>query len=185
MVKGAQNRSASADDIVGQRRLEGVAMGVWKAKREARKSIWFRVPASLKQGFDELRQRAEAEGMCGGTFAAAPGTAGLAASRRVALPSKPSGKEPGGPPMTTGVEDSTRLTATAQGPCRRPSGEGTMEVPKNKREGTEVISMGVSEGKWRRRRLYLPWWRAGDGGGRVVEGARTGGRGEFSGQRAR
>ena len=59
-------------------------MGVWKAKREARKSIWFRVPASLKQGFDELRQRAEAEGMCGGTFAAAPGTAGLAASRRVA-----------------------------------------------------------------------------------------------------
>jgi hypothetical protein len=61
-----------------------------------------------------------------------------------------------------------------------------MEVPKNKREGTEVISMGVSEGEWRRRRLYLPcggapvmveeeWWK-----GRADSGA-----GEFSGQRAR
>jgi hypothetical protein len=47
-------------------------MGVWRPKQEATKSIWFRVPASLKQEFDELRQRAESEGMdAGSTFTAA------------------------------------------------------------------------------------------------------------------
>ena len=48
-------------------------MGMWRQKQEESKSIWFRVPASLKKEFEELRQRAEAEGM----DAAATFTAGL------------------------------------------------------------------------------------------------------------
>ena len=50
-----------------------------KAKRRASR-IWFRVPASLKKEFEELRQRAEAEGM----DAAATFTAALWRSQAVA-----------------------------------------------------------------------------------------------------
>jgi hypothetical protein len=47
-------------------------MGIWRQKQEESKSIWFRVPASLKKEFEELRQQAEAEGMdAGATFTAA------------------------------------------------------------------------------------------------------------------
>jgi hypothetical protein len=47
-------------------------MGIWRPKQEESKSIWFRVPASLKKEFEELRQQAEAEGLDAGmTFTAA------------------------------------------------------------------------------------------------------------------
>ena len=47
-------------------------MGIWRPKQEESKSIWFRVPASLKKEFEELRQQAEAEGLdAGTTFTAA------------------------------------------------------------------------------------------------------------------
>jgi hypothetical protein len=47
-------------------------MGIWRQKQEESKSIWFRVPASLKKEFEELRQQAEAEGMdASATFTAA------------------------------------------------------------------------------------------------------------------
>jgi hypothetical protein len=47
-------------------------MGIWRQKQEESKSIWFRVPASLKKEFEELRQQAEAEGMdAAATFTAA------------------------------------------------------------------------------------------------------------------
>ena len=47
-------------------------MKIWQQKQEESKSIWFRVPASLKKEFEELRQRAEAEGLdAGATFTAA------------------------------------------------------------------------------------------------------------------
>ena len=47
-------------------------MGIWRPMQEESKSIWFRVPASLKKEFEELRQQAEAEGLdAGTTFTAA------------------------------------------------------------------------------------------------------------------
>jgi hypothetical protein len=47
-------------------------MKIWRQKQEESKSIWFRVPASLKKEFEELRQQAEAEGLdAGSTFTAA------------------------------------------------------------------------------------------------------------------
>jgi hypothetical protein len=47
-------------------------MKIWRQKQEESKSIWFRVPASLKKEFEELRQQAEAEGLdAGATFTAA------------------------------------------------------------------------------------------------------------------
>ena len=41
-------------------------MKIWQQKQEESKSIWFRVPASLKKEFEELRQQAEAEGLDAG-----------------------------------------------------------------------------------------------------------------------
>jgi hypothetical protein len=47
-------------------------MKIWRQKQEESKSIWFRVPASLKKEFEELRQQAEAKGLdAGSTFTAA------------------------------------------------------------------------------------------------------------------
>jgi len=69
----------------GNWQLEGMAMGVWRSKQEESKSMWFRVPASLKREFEELRQRAEAEGMnVTATFTAALGR--LAKQLRDELP---------------------------------------------------------------------------------------------------
>ena len=49
-------------------------MGVWRPKQEESKTIWFRVPASLKKEFEDLRQQAEAEGLdAAATFTAALG----------------------------------------------------------------------------------------------------------------
>ena len=60
-------------------------MGVWRSKQEESKSMWFRGPASLKREFEELRQRAEAEGMdATATFTAALGR--LAKQLRDELP---------------------------------------------------------------------------------------------------
>ncbi len=81
-------------------------MGVWKSKQEASKSIWFRVPASLKQEFDELRQQAEAEGLdAGATFTAALGR--LAKQLREELQrGKPGAKEAGRQPKAKVVDSS-------------------------------------------------------------------------------
>jgi hypothetical protein len=47
-------------------------MGAWRPKQEESKTIWFRVPASLKKEFEDLRQQAEAEGLdAAATFTAA------------------------------------------------------------------------------------------------------------------
>ena len=49
-------------------------MGMWRAKQEESKSMWFRVPVSLKQEFEQLRQQAEAAGLdASATFTAALG----------------------------------------------------------------------------------------------------------------
>ena len=60
-------------------------MGIWRPKQEESKTIWLRVPASLKKEFEELRQQAEAEGLdAGATFTAALGR--LAKQLREELP---------------------------------------------------------------------------------------------------
>ena len=60
-------------------------MGAWRPKQEESKTIWFRVPASLKKEFEELRQQAEAEGLdAAATFTAA--LARLAKQLREELP---------------------------------------------------------------------------------------------------
>jgi hypothetical protein len=60
-------------------------MGVWRPKQEESKTIWFRVPASLKKEFEDLRQQAEAEGLdAAATFTAA--LARLAKQLREELP---------------------------------------------------------------------------------------------------
>jgi hypothetical protein len=49
-------------------------MSMWRPKQEESKSMWFRVPVSLKQEFEQLRQQAEAAGLdASGTFTAALG----------------------------------------------------------------------------------------------------------------
>jgi hypothetical protein len=79
-------------------------MGVWRPKQEESKSIWFRVPASLKREFEELRQRAEAEGMdAAATFTAALGR--LAKQLRDELPeSKQAASEAARQPKVKGLE---------------------------------------------------------------------------------
>src|SRR5208283_2057492 len=53
---------------------EEEAMGMWRPKQEESKSMWFRVPVSLKQEFEQLRQQAEAAGLdASATFTAALG----------------------------------------------------------------------------------------------------------------
>ena len=60
-------------------------MGVWRPKQEESKTIWFRVPASLKKEFEDLRQQAEAEGLdAAATFTAALGAVGQTAARGIA-----------------------------------------------------------------------------------------------------
>ena len=60
-------------------------MGMWRARQEESKSLWFRVPVSLKKEFEELRQQAEAAGLdAGATFTAALGR--LAKQLREELP---------------------------------------------------------------------------------------------------
>jgi hypothetical protein len=55
-------------------RQEEEAMGMWRPKQEESKSLWFRVPVSLKQEFEALRQQAEAAGLdASATFTAALG----------------------------------------------------------------------------------------------------------------
>ncbi len=49
-------------------------MSMWRPKQEESKSMWFRVPVSLKQEFEQLRQQAEAAGLdASATFTAALG----------------------------------------------------------------------------------------------------------------
>jgi hypothetical protein len=60
------------DKTVNKKLAEVAMMGVWRPKQEESKTIWFRVPASLKKEFEDLRQQAEAEGLdAAATFTAA------------------------------------------------------------------------------------------------------------------
>jgi adenine-specific DNA methylase len=70
---------------LSKKNLEVAVMGVWRPKQEESKTMWFRVPASLKKEFEDLRQQAEAEGLdAAATFTAALGR--LAKQLREELP---------------------------------------------------------------------------------------------------
>lgn len=79
-------------------------MGVWRAKQEESKSIWFRVLASLKKEFEELPQRAETEGLdAAATFTSA--LARLAKQLREELPqTKAVHQEVGGKVKVNGLD---------------------------------------------------------------------------------
>lgn len=79
-------------------------MGIWRPKQEESKSIWFRVPTSLKKEFEELRQQAEAEGLdAGSTFTAALWR--LAKQLREELPrTKTQGNEAPRPSKANGLD---------------------------------------------------------------------------------
>jgi hypothetical protein len=93
-------------------------MKIWQQKQEESKSIWFRVPASLKKEFEELRQQAEAEGLdAGATFTAALGRP--AKQLREELPhSRVPANEPSRQSKTNGLnhhENGRSIRAAAEG----------------------------------------------------------------------
>jgi len=72
-VRGNEVVSVLLTEMSAQRQEEE-AMGMWRPKQEESKSMWFRVPVSLKQEFEQLRQQAEAAGLdASATFTAALG----------------------------------------------------------------------------------------------------------------